>query len=205
MQFTRGAMSSACTSYITANFFHIHHITIQYENTFSHLFTLSTFTLSYDTMSYETTFHTTLYQYDIHIIVSRKNVSYDSHLHFVQSWGWICAVSVKTNDSHSKRMVLLYNIFVYVVSVYSVHIAVLHRIAIQVLYETLFYMIIWLPGVYVAGRMPGCAAFILSDALAECTVFLLFPRLVYIVQARFNTLPMLCDNLEFILRENADF
>ena len=108
-----------CTSCITANFFHIHHITIQYGNTFSHLFTLSTFTLSYDTMSYETTFDTTLYQYDIHIIVSRKNVSYDSHLHFVQSWGWICAVSVKTGKmtlihNDASTIVSLYNVFVHV-------------------------------------------------------------------------------------------
>ena len=34
------------------------------------------------TMSYKTKFHTTLYQHNIHIIVSRENVSYDNHLHF---------------------------------------------------------------------------------------------------------------------------
>ena len=65
------------------------HIIVQYEMTFH------TFTLSYDKMSYETTFHTKLYQYNIHI-VSCKNVSYDNHLHFVQSGHWICTVSVKT-------------------------------------------------------------------------------------------------------------
>ena len=54
-----------------------------------------TSTLSYDTMSYET-FHMMLYQYDIHIIVSRENVSYDNHLNFVQCGGWISAVSVTT-------------------------------------------------------------------------------------------------------------
>ena len=37
-----------------------------------------------------------MFQYDIHIIVSQENVTYDNHLHFVQAGGWICAVSVKT-------------------------------------------------------------------------------------------------------------
>ena len=39
---------------------------------------------------------TTFYQYDIHIVVSCKNVSYDNQLHLVQCGGWICAVSVKS-------------------------------------------------------------------------------------------------------------
>ena len=52
------------------------------------------FRLSYDTTSYKTMFRTT-YQYDIHIIISHKNVLYDD-LFFFQSGGWICAVNVKT-------------------------------------------------------------------------------------------------------------
>ena len=63
----------------------------------------SAFTLLYDTMSYKI-FHMTLYQYDIHIIVLRKNILYDKHLNFVRSRGWICVVSVKighcTHCSH---------------------------------------------------------------------------------------------------------
>ena len=39
-----------------------------------------------------------MYQYDIHIIVLREDVLYNYNLHFVQSGGWICAVSVKIGD-----------------------------------------------------------------------------------------------------------
>ena len=36
--------------------------------------------------------------YNIHSVVSHENISYDNHLHFVQSRGWICAFLVLKLD-----------------------------------------------------------------------------------------------------------